>query len=138
MPHFIKVNDQGYVKELWDSPPPVPVGVDGWRNAVFANQVIDQKKQRFGETLYDLNQDPVVISSQIIDYTPEERKEVLISINNTEFDYIITTVSKAPSILTTEELRGIREKAANNKSKIESCSTHQQLDDLQLETISIF
>lgn len=138
MPHFVKVNEQGFVKELWDSPPPVPVGTDGWRNAVFANQVFDQKKQKIGETIYDLNQDPVVISSQLIDYTVDERKEILISINSSDFDRIINAVGKAPSILTTEELRDIRSKASNNKTAIESCSTHQELDNLQLETISIF
>jgi hypothetical protein len=137
MTHFVKIVN-GLVKEFWDSPPPVPVGTDGWKNANFIDQSIDTNKQYYGNILFDLEPDPVLVSHEIKTYTVEERKQNLLNKNSTEFDKIIETAKNVPNMFTAEELQSYRTKASDNKTKIENCNSHNDIDNLTLDNITVF
>lgn len=138
MPHFVKVNSDSLVIEFWDSPPPVPIGTDGWRNAVVNMPEPIPGKEYLGDWSYDVTQDPVVVSRELKYYTFEEMKNGALGQNENNFNIILDQVQKAPYLLTAEELREIKNKTSNNKIKIQSCETIEQLDALVLEEISIF
>lgn len=134
---FVKVNSDGFVSELWDSTPPVPVGTDGWKLAEFVIPNIDDKKQKLGEIIYDLEKDPVYVTYEIIDYTVDERKKILLDINEYKFNTIIDQLEKVPGLITSDELKQIKMNASENKKNITSCTSHSQLDSLTLKEVSL-
>jgi hypothetical protein len=137
MTHFVKIVN-GLVKEFWDSPPPVPVGTDGWRNAIFVEEPIDTNKQYRSQIQFDLEQDPVLVSYEIKSYTIEERKQLLLNKNSEDFNKILEAAKNVPILFTAEELQSYKTKASDNKIKIENCTSHNDIDNLNLDSIAIF
>ena len=67
----------GLMKHLWDSPPPVPLGEDGWKEAVEVFPTIQQGRQRYGRPIPDFSTNPVELNYEIIDVTESERIDIL-------------------------------------------------------------
>jgi hypothetical protein len=134
---YVQTNSDGKVINFWDSPPSVPIGQDGWKEAIFDSPIIDQKKQKLGKINFDTSQNPVIVTQEVFDLSVEERIEILLSENQLKFTEILNKMENIPNLLSAEELKELRTKAAINKNKIMECTTHIMLDGLVLEEISL-
>lgn len=128
----------GLVKHAWDSVPPVPVGEDGWRNAVQNIPTIDSSKEEYGDWIYDIDQDPVVISREVKLISVENRKKILILFNDEKFKEFVDLLSKVPSLFDESEILANKTNAKDNKASIEACTTHEEVDALIIKPITIF
>lgn len=137
MAHYVQVLNDSVVN-MWNSPPKVSIGEDGWRNAVMSIPTINDQKQYLGNWTYDLTQDPVVISREVFSYTVEERKQNLRSTNEFQFLQFVNTLSKNPNLYSQSEIDNIKNIANTNKTAINSANTHNDLDQLSLVPIELF
>lgn len=128
----------GLVKNAWDSAPPVPVGEDGWRNAVQNIPEIDPQKQEYGDWTYDIEQDPVVISREVKLVSLADRKKSLLLNNDEKFKEFVDLLSKAPSLFDEAEILANKINAKDNRDAIEAATTHEELDTIVLKPITLF
>ena len=128
----------GLVKNAWDSSPPVPVGQDGWKNAVQDIPEIDLAKEEYGDWIYDINQDPIVISREVKTISVANRKANMLLFNDEKYKEFVDLLSKAPSLFDEAEIIANKTNAKDNKLQIESCTTHEELDALVIKTITLF
>lgn len=137
MAHYVQVlND--LVVNMWDSPPKVPIGEDGWRNAVMDVPTINNEKQYLGNWTYDLTVDPVIISREVFNYTVEERKQILLEKNQNYFRTFVELSAKNPNLYSQEDTSNARNTASTNKTAIDSATTHEELDNLIIIPIDLF
>ena len=70
---YVKVvNNQ--MAQCIDTTPPVPVGQDGWKNAVEIKPTPAPYRQGLNGPVYDCSKDPVEITWTLFDFTIEEQK----------------------------------------------------------------
>ena len=137
MPLYVKVvNDS--VTQVWDTPPNDPIGTNGWRNAVEIIPELVPNKQTHGQIIFDTTQDTVVISREVIDLTFEERQQILSGTNEQLYLSFLEIAAKNPAIYTAEEIAATRAKANANRENIAAATTHEQLDSLVIQKISLF
>lgn len=137
MAHYVQVlND--LVVNVWDCPPKVPVGEEGWRNAEMILPSINEQKQYLGNWTYDLTVDPVVISREVFSYTVEERKQNLHKLNEDNFYKFVEITAKNPIFYSQAEIDSIKNNATTNKNLINSAVTHNDLDNLNLSPLELF
>lgn len=137
MPLYAQVKNN-LVVNLWDSAPPVSVGEDGWKNAVEQLPELVTNRQEYGNWIYDVSVDPIIVTREVIDLSVEERKVRLINKNDETFKEFINVVTNAPILYSAEEIANNKVKASQNKVSIEACSTHTELDELVLNTITLY
>ena len=137
MPLYVKVvND--LVTQVWDTPPSDPIGTNGWRNAVEIIPELVSNRQTHGQITFDVAQEPVVISREVIDLTFEERQQLLSGTNEQLYLSFLDLAAKNPAIYTAEEIATTRAKANTNRENIAAATTHEQLDSLVIQEISLF
>lgn len=128
----------GLVRNVWDSPPPVPVGEDGWMHAVQDIPVVDHSRYELGDWIYNVESSPAVISREVIETPLDQRKAAMIQANEAKYFKFIEVLSRAPDLFDPAEIAANKAAARANKASIEACVNHDQLDALSLQEITLF
>ena len=81
------VNNQ--LAQCWDTTPPVPVGQDGWKNAIEIKPDLVPYRQGWNGPFYRLELDPAEIYYTVYDFTVDERKGGLTSQNTMQFNQVV-------------------------------------------------
>lgn len=90
---YIQVID-GNLAQCWDTPPPVPVGTDGWKNAIEIRPALIPYRQGWNGPFYRLELDPAEIYYTVYDFTVDERKGGLDSQNTLQFNQVVAFETK--------------------------------------------
>lgn len=125
------------VVNVWTSPPKVAIGEDGWMNAEEVLPEIDNS-QEYGEYTYSIQPDKVVISRKVIDIPISTRKQRLLDANSINFISFAELAGKNPYLYSQEDILANKEIAKQNKLKIESATTHTELNNLVLDPLNLF
>jgi hypothetical protein len=113
----------------WDSPPPVPVGQDGWRNAIEISPTTIPHRQYYSGHHFDLSKDPVEIVWTVADISVADRKNGWIQ--NLNFEYTMEeNRQKMDNEIDSEKLEAILAKNTPKIAVIEAATTHDALDAL--------
>lgn len=137
MAWYLQVVD-GLVRNVWDSPPPVPVGQDGWMDAVQDIPVVNFDRYELGDWIYNVESSPAVISREVKEIPLDQRKAAKIQANETKYFKFIDLLAKAPALFDETEIADNKAAARANKAAIEACVSHDQLDALSLQEITLF
>lgn len=84
----------GQMAQCIDTPPPVPVGQDGWKNAVEVKPDLVQGRQYYEGPFYHCDLDPVEIVWTVHDMTVDEVKGGLYSQNTMQFNQTVAYQAK--------------------------------------------
>lgn len=136
MPLYVQVVN-GLIKNLWDSPPPSPVGEDGWMNAVDVVPTITFRQQ-LGDRTYDIGEDIVTISREVIEIPFEIKKQSLISENIARYESIIEIMSKAIVAFPQQLIDDNRNVARQNEDAILAATTYEELESVVLLPFKLF
>jgi hypothetical protein len=139
---FVQIKD-GEVINLWDSlGSQESLGVDsngnGWKRAIEPKQEINPNKQYYGQMVYDISVDPVIIQREVFDYTVQERKNILLDRNQKQITDYIELSGKNIAAFSAEEIQQNKLLAKENYDAIQLCETHEELDSLNFKTIKYF
>jgi hypothetical protein len=126
----------GLVKNVWDSPPLVPLGEDGWVEG-FEDYPELLPRQEYGNFTYDITKNPVVISREVLEIPFEIRKNSLLQQNEQRFKDIVNTINKIPQAYTSSDVAKIRSDFSFNENVIETSANHDDLDKLVLKRLSL-
>jgi len=81
------VNNQ--MAQCIDTTPPVPVGQDGWKNAVEIKPTPVPYRQGLNGPVYDCSKDPVEIVWTVFDYDIPTRKNSQLGQNSSQFNQVV-------------------------------------------------
>jgi hypothetical protein len=81
------VNNQ--MAQCIDTPPPSPVGTNGWKNAIEIKPTPIPYRQGLNGPVYECEKDPVEIVWTTFDFTVDERKSTQLSQNTQQFDQVV-------------------------------------------------
>lgn len=79
----------GEMAQCWDTTPPVPVGQDGWRNAIEIIPATIPYQQGLNGPVYDCTKDPVEIVWTTFDISVADRKSGLQGQNSGQFNQVV-------------------------------------------------
>lgn len=136
MARYIQVQN-GLVKHVWDSPPPVPVGEDGWMNAV---ENIPQltSRQEYGDFTYDISVDPAIISREVCDIKFEVTKQRMLDDNIQNYRQFIEHVTNAPTLFDNELIVANRDTSKKNEDLINSANNYDELDKVVISQLRLY
>ena len=135
---YVQVIDN-QMAQCTDIPPPVPVGQDGWKNAIEIHPTPIPYRQGLNGPVYECSKDPVEIvwtlydldiptrkSSQLDQNTAQYceivRQQVALEINNNPDDHYDPVVVAAAQA-----------RYENLRTQINAATTHEELDVTQAE-----
>lgn len=127
---YAQVKDDKVVN-VWDSPPPVPLGEDGWRHAIEVYPEIDTQYQYYDGHTMSIAEELVTITHNVNEVPVEARKQDMIKLNDENILNFLR-LSGQLGIYTTEEITAERQKALDNISIINSATTHSELNGIVL------
>jgi hypothetical protein len=81
------VNNQ--MAQCIDTTPPVPVGQDGWKNAVEIKPTPVPYRQGLNGPVYDCSKDPVEIVWTVFDYDIPTRQSSQLGQNTSEYNQVV-------------------------------------------------
>jgi hypothetical protein len=81
------VNNQ--MAQCIDTTPPVPVGQDGWKNAIEIKPTPVPYRQGLNGPVYDCSKDPVEIVWTVFDYDIPTRKNSQLGQNSSQFNQVV-------------------------------------------------
>jgi hypothetical protein len=88
MAYYVQVvNNQ--MAQCIDTTPPVPVGTDGWKNAVEIKPTPVPYRQGLNGPVYDCSKDPVEIVWTVFDYDIPTRKNSQLGQNTSEYNQVV-------------------------------------------------
>lgn len=130
---YVRVVD-GVVRDCWDTPPDCGVGVDGWKNAVEVKPTIIPNRQTYTAHQFDTTKDPVEIVYGINEISVDARKGGLKMNVDTEFRIMIQNQMASPDLIdfNIPAISNAFSAIASKKIQIDACTTHDELDALQL------
>lgn len=79
----------GQMAQCIDTPPPSPVGTNGWKNAIEIKPTPIPYRQGLNGPVYECEKDPVEIVWTTFDFTVDERKSTQLSQNTQQFDQVV-------------------------------------------------
>ena len=129
----------GQLAQCWDTPPPVPVGTDGWKNAIEIKPELVPYRQGWNGPFYRLNLDPAEIYYTVYDFTVDERKGGMYGQNTMQFNQVVAYETKKetddnpdshydPAVVAEYQVR-----FQNIRSEIDAAVTMDELDPIQAE-----
>lgn len=136
MARYVQVLN-GLVVNVWDSPPKVAIGEDGWMNAV-ENFPTLSSNQEYGDFTYNIGSDLVTISRDIKEIPFEVRKQSVLDNNKSQFLNFIEMSTKNAIIYSKDEIEENKQITKTNETNINACQTHNDLDNLNLIAIKLF
>lgn len=139
MANFIQVIDNKVVNH-WDifETLPSPLGTNGWKKTVEIIPAIIDGRQEYGVYTYDVTQDPVVISREIIDISVDERKNRMLSVVKSQFVRFLDFKSKTPDVFPPELVQKNITTSQTLKASIEEATTHDALDAIKIVELDLF
>ena len=127
---YIQLNSDGNMTHLWDSPPPVPVGQDGWHEAVEVKPPLIEGRQEYGAPFtIDASEEPVKLIIPVVDISVEDRKERMIAATESEFRKFAEVLAKTPLLYGIEEINGNKSKLASNIDAINAATSHDRSEE---------
>lgn len=129
----------GQLAQCWDTPPPVPVGTDGWKNAIEIKPELVPYRQGWNGPFYRLELDPAEIYYMVYDFTVDERKGGMNGQNTSQFNQVVAfEVRKEtdsnpdshydPAVVATAQTR-----YEDIRTQIVAATTQDELDVIQEE-----
>jgi hypothetical protein len=79
----------GQMAQCIDTPPPSPVGTNGWKNAIEIKPTPIPYRQGLNGPVYECEKDPVKIVWTTFDFTVDERKSTQLAQNTQQFDQVV-------------------------------------------------
>ena len=79
----------GTMNQCIDTPPPSPVGTNGWKNAIEIKPTPIPYRQGLNGPVYECEKDPVEIVWTTFDFTVDERKSTQLAQNTQQFDQVV-------------------------------------------------
>lgn len=83
----------GQMAQCWDTTPPVPVGTDGWTNAIEIKPTPIPYRQGLNGPVYDCSKDPVEIVWTVFDYDIPTRKNSQLGQAAGQFNQVVAQQS---------------------------------------------
>ena len=131
------VNNQ--MSQCWDTPPPVPVGQDGWKLATEIKPELIPYRQYYEGPFYHCDLDPVEIVWTVHDMTVDERKGGMYGQNTMQFNQTVAYETKKetdpdesthydPAVVAAAQTR-----FQNIRTEIDNATTMDELDVIQTE-----
>ena len=131
------VNDQ--MAQCWDTQPPVPVGTDGWKNAVEIRPTPIPYQQGLNGPVYDCSKDPVEIVWTVFDYDIPTRKSSQLSQAASQFNEVVAqqtaleTDSNPDSHYDPAVVAAAQTRYQDLRDQINAATTQDELDVTQAE-----
>ena len=131
------VNDQ--MAQCWDTQPPVPVGTDGWKNAVEIRPTPIPYQQGLNGPVYDCSKDPVEIVWTVFDYDIPTSKSSQLSQAASQFNEVVAqqtaleTDSNPDSHYDPAVVAAAQTRYQDLRDQINAATTQDELDVTQAE-----
>ena len=127
----------GQLAQCWDTTPPVPVGTDGWKNAIEIKPALVPYRQGWNGPFYRLELDPAEIYYTVYDFTVDERKGGMNGQNTSQFNQVVAFETKKetdsypdshydPAVVEVAQLR-----YQQIRDEITAATTQDELDAIQ-------
>ena len=129
----------GQMAQCIDTPPPVPVGQDGWKNAIEVKPALVPYQQYYEGPVYHCDLDPVEIVWTVHDFTVEQRKGGLDSQNSSQFNATVTyeaqkeTDSNPDSHYDPAVVAAAQTRYETIRTEIAAATTQEECDTIQAE-----
>lgn len=129
----------GQMAQCWDTPPPVPVGQDGWKLAVEIKPALVPYRQYYQGPTYYCDLDPVEIVWTVHDFTVDERKGGMNSQNSSQFNATVAfeaqkeTDPDPDSHYDPAVVEAAQTRYELLRTEITNATTMDQLDVIQVE-----
>jgi hypothetical protein len=81
----------GQMAQCIDTPPPSPVGTDGWKNAIEIKPTPVPYRQGLNGPVYECEKDPVEIVWTTYEFTIDERKSSQLAQNTNQFNQVVAS-----------------------------------------------
>jgi len=129
----------GQMAQCIDTTPPVPVGQDGWRNAVEIKPTPIPYHQGLNGPVYDCTKDPVEIVWTVFDFTVDDRKSSQNGQNTSQFNQVVAFETRKetdpdpdshydPAVVAAAQTR-----YQDLRDQIAAATTNEELDVTQQE-----
>ena len=129
----------GQMAQCWDTTPPVPVGTDGWKNAVEIKPTPTPYRQGLNGPVYDCSKDPVEIVWTVFDYDIPTRKNSQLGQAAGQFNQVVAqqtaleTDSNPDSHYDPAVVAAAQTRYQNLRDQINAATTQDELDVTQAE-----
>ena len=131
------VNNQ--MAQCIDTTPPVPVGQDGWKNAIEIKPTPVPYRQGLNGPVYDCSKDPVEIVWTVFDYDIPTRKNSQLGHNTSQYNQVVAqqvaleTNSNPDDHYDPAVVAAAQTRYQNLRDQINAATTQEELDVTQAE-----
>lgn len=129
----------GQMAQCWDTTPPVPVGTDGWTNAIEIKPTPIPYRQGLNGPVYDCSKDPVEIVWTVFDYDIPTRKNSQLGQAAGQFNQVVAqqsaleTDSNPDSHYDPAVVAAAQARYEDLRTQINAATTQEELDVTQAE-----
>lgn len=129
----------GQMAQCWDTTPPVPVGTDGWKNAIEIKPTPIPYRQGLNGPVYDCSKDPVEIVWTVFDYDIPTRKNSQLGQAAGQFNQVVAqqtaleTDSNPDSHYDPAVVAAAQTRYQDLRDQINAATTQDELDVTQAE-----
>ena len=129
----------GQMAQCWDTTPPVPVGTDGWTNAIEIKPTPIPYRQGLNGPVYDCTKDPVEIVWTVFDYDIPTRKNSQLGQAAGQFNQVVAqqvaleTDSNPDSHYDPAVVAAAQARYEDLRTQINAATTQEELDVTQAE-----
>lgn len=131
------VNNQ--MAQCIDTTPPVPVGQDGWKNAIEIKPTPVPYRQGLNGPVYDCSKDPVEIVWTVFDYDIPTRKNSQLGQNTSQYNQVVAqqvaleTNGNPDDHYDPAVVAAAQTRFQNLRDQINAATTQEELDVTQAE-----
>ena len=131
------VNNQ--MAQCIDTTPPVPVGQDGWKNAIEIKPTPVPYRQGLNGPVYDCSKDPVEIVWTVFDYDIPTRKSSQLGQNTSQYNQVVAgqvaleTNSNPDDHYDPAVVAAAQARFESLRTQINAATTQEELDVTQAE-----
>ena len=131
------VNNQ--MAQCIDTTPPVPVGQDGWKNAVEIKPTPVPYRQGLNGPVYDCSKDPVEIVWTVFDYDIPTRQSSQLGQNTSQYNQVVAgqvaleTNSNPDDHYDPAVVAAAQARFESLRTQINAATTQEELDVTQAE-----
>ena len=131
------VNNQ--MAQCIDTTPPVPVGQDGWKNAVEIKPTPVPYRQGLNGPVYDCSKDPVEIVWTVFDYDIPTRQSSQLGQNTSQYNQVVAgqvaleTNSNPDDHYDPAVVAAAQARFEDLRTQINAATTQEELDVTQAE-----
>jgi len=123
-------------KHCWDNMPECGVGVDGWVHATEYKPIINLRRQRYTDHMFDFSVEPVVVRWGVVNYSVEKRIEDLIDQADIPFSFLLSQMAKKIIPYDHDLLMETKDTENQILACLKVATTHNQLDAIADKLVS--